>query len=492
MLTVLLIFWPLLAACILFALKPHQVKTWALAAALAEFVISLIVLLQFDISSKAQFVVNQSWITSLGINFYAGIDGITLLLVLLTTLLTPLIILSSFRQNYDNSASFYGLVLFMEMALIGVFCALDGFLFYIFWEMALVPIYFICLRWGGVNRGPVTLKFFIYTLAGSLIMLIGMIYLYLQTPGEHTFAIQALYTAGQGLPAYEQGIIFWAFFVAFAIKMPVFPFHTWQPDTYNTAPTPGTMLLSGIMLKMGIYGIIRWLIPLVPDGVERWGSSALTLSVIGIVYASFLAIIQKDLKRLIAYSSIAHVGLIAAGIFTMNKIGIQGAMIQMVSHGIVIVGLFYVIDIILSRTSTQEIASLGGIRISAPKFAGAFIIILLGSIALPLTSGFVGEFLLINAVFDYNFVSGTFAALTMIWSATYMLRSFQSTMLGDTNAVTTGFPDLDTHEKTVLYPIVILVILIGIFPTPLLKVSEVAVDNVLSIISNYQAMKINP
>lgn len=487
MLTLLLIFWPLLASFVFFAIKPHEAKRWALTAAVIELAISLVVVILFNASASAQFVVNYPWIQSLGINFYLGIDGISLLLVLLTTVLTPLIILSSFKHQYDNEASFYGLVLFMEMALLGVFCALDGFLFYIFWEMALIPIYFICLRWGGVNRGPVTLKFFIYTLAGSLVMLIGLIYLYFQTPGQHSFSIEALYAAGQSLPAAEQGIIFWALFLAFAVKMPVFPFHTWQPDTYHTAPSPGTMLLSGIMLKMGIYGVIRWLIPVVPDGVERWGSTAITLSVIGIVYASLLAIIQKDLKRLIAYSSIAHVGLIAAGIFTMNKIGIQGAMIQMVSHGIVIVGLFFVIDIIIARTSTQEIASLGGIRTVAPRFNTAFIVILLGSVALPLTSGFVGEFLLINAVFQYNYVSGAFAALTMILGAVYMLRSFQLTMLGESNAVTKNFPDLDRQEKWVLYPIVIMVVLIGIYPAPLLKISDVAVDNLLTIISNYQA-----
>ena len=487
MLTVVLIFWPLLAILALFAIKPHQAKTWALVASLIELLICLLIAVQFDSSSATQFEINHPWIVSLGINFYVGIDGITLLLILLTTFLTPLIILSSFKQTYENAASFYGLVLFMEMALVGVFCALDGFLFYIFWEMALIPIYFICLRWGGVNRGPVTLKFFIYTLAGSLIMLVGFIYLYFQTPGNHSFAIAELYRAGQNLPAYEQGVIFWAMFLAFAVKMPVFPFHTWQPDTYHTAPSPGTMLLSGIMLKMGIYGVIRWLIPLVPEGVDRWGTSALTLSIIGIVYASFLAIIQKDLKRLIAYSSIAHVGLIAAGIFTLNRIGLQGAMIQMVSHGLVIVGLFYIIDIIISRTATQEIASLGGIRNSAPRFTAVFVIILLAGVALPLTSGFVGEFLLINAVFQYNWVSGSFAALTMILGAVYMLRSFQFTMLGESNPSTTGFQDLDRQEKLVLYPIAVLVILIGIYPAPLLKVSEVAVDNLLNIITNYQA-----
>ncbi len=487
MLTLFLIFWPLVATIVLFILRPDEAKRWALAASLLEMVLCLVMAFAFDPSATAQFVVDQPWIASLGINFHVGIDGITLLLILLTTVLTPLIILSSFKQNYENAPSFYGLVLFMEMALVGVFCALDGFLFYSFWEMALIPIYFICLRWGGVNRGPVTLKFFIYTLTGSLIMLVGLLYLYYHTPGDHSFDIKALYAAGQDLPAVEQGIIFWALFAAFAVKMPIFPFHTWQPDTYHTAPTPGTMLLSGIMLKMGIYGVIRWLIPMVPDGVEKWGSTALTLSVIGIVYASLLAILQKDLKRLIAYSSIAHVGLIAAGIFTLNKIGLQGAMVQMVSHGIVIVGLFYIIDIIIARTATQEIASLGGIRLSAPKFNTVFIVILLGSIALPLTSGFVGEFLLINAVFQYHFLTGGFAALTMIFGAIYMLRSFQMTMLGENNAVTKGFPDLDRHEKWVLYPIVIMVALIGIFPAPLLKISEVAVDDLLSIITNYQA-----
>ena len=489
MLTSLLIFWPFFAALVVFALNNNAARMWALYASIIEFVFCLFVTFQFDASSSAQFVLNYPWVASLGINFYVGVDGISLLLVILTTLLTPFIILSSFKQNYDNIKSFYALILIMEMSLVGVFVALDGFLFYIFWEMALIPIYFICLRWGGVNRGSVTLKFFIYTLAGSLVMLVGLIFLYYQTPGEHTFSIEALYAAGRALPAYEQGLIFWAMFLAFAIKMPVFPFHTWQPDTYQTAPTQGTMLLSGIMLKMGIFGVIRWLLPVVPQGVNQWASTAIVLSVIGIVYASCIAIVQKDLKRLIAYSSIAHVGLIAAGLFTLNKIGMQGAMIQMISHGIVIVGLFFIIDIIFSRTNTQEIASLGGIRNSAPLFTTAFVIIMLGSVALPLTSGFVGEFLLISSVFQYNAIIGAVGGLTMILGAVYMLRSFQQTMLGEVNAKTKDFLDLDRNEKLVLYPIAILIILIGIYPAPLLKISEAAVDNLYSIIANYQAVK---
>jgi len=489
MLTAVLIFWPLAAALIGLALKSTQVKIWALIASVIELIVSLVVAFQFEPTATAQFEINVPWITSLGINFHVAIDGISLLLVLLTTVLTPFIILSSFKYNYDKGNSFYGLILFMEMSLIGVFVALDGFLFYIFWEMALIPIYFICLRWGGVNRGAVTLKFFIYTLAGSLMMLVGFIYLYYQTPDLHSFDITALYEAGRQLPVYEQGLIFWAIFVAFAVKMPVFPFHTWQPDTYNTAPTQGTMLLSAIMLKMGIYGVIRWLVPVVPAGVATWGETALILSVIGIVYASCLAIVQKHLKRLIAYSSIAHVGLIAAGIFTLEKIGLQGAMIQMVSHGIVIFALFYIIDIIIARTSTQEISSLGGIRNVAPIFTTVFVIVLLASVALPLTSSFVGEFLLINSVFQYNMIIGAVAGLTMILGAVYMLRSFQQTMLGESNTVTKGFLDLDTIEKVVLYPIVIMIIIIGVYPAPLLKISEAAVDNLQMMLTNYQALK---
>jgi NADH-quinone oxidoreductase subunit M len=485
--TAILLFWPLVAALITLALDAKQTKVWALAASLVEMFISLYVAFSFNPTSAVQYEINQPWIASLGINFHVGIDGISLLLVLLTTVLTPFIILSAFKNTIEKPNSYFALILFMEMALVGVFVALDGFLFYIFWEMALIPIYFICLRWGGFNRGPVTLKFFIYTLAGSLIMLIGFIYLYYQTPGAHSFDLKALYSAGQNLPPYEQGLIFWAIFAAFAVKMPVFPFHTWQPDTYHTAPTQGTMLLSGIMLKMGIYGVIRWLIPVVPAGVAAWGQTALVLSVIGIVYASCLAIIQKDLKRLIAYSSIAHVGLIAAGIFSMNKLGLQGAMIQMVSHGIVIVGLFYIIDIIISRTSTQEIASLGGIRNTAPIFTTTFVVIMLGSVALPLTSGFVGEFLLINSVFQYNYVIGSVAGLTVILGAVYMLRSFQATVLGETNSVTSKFADIDTTEKLVLFPIVLMIIIIGIYPAPLLKISEVAVNDLYNIITNYQA-----
>jgi NADH-quinone oxidoreductase subunit M len=487
MLTVFLIFWPLLAALIVFALK-QQARMIALIASVIELAVALAVAFLFVPDDSVQFAINLPWIQSIGVSFNVGIDGISLLLVLLTTGLVPFIILSSFGNIYQSPQTFYGLILLMQMALVGVFVALDGFLFYLFWEMALIPIYFICLIWGGEDRGRITLKFFIYTLAGSLIMLIGLVYLYFHTPGTHTFEIQALYEAGRSLTPFEQGILFWAFFVAFAIKMPVFPFHTWQPDTYTVSPSQGTMLLSAIMLKMGIYGVIRWLIPVVPLGVEKWALTAIVLSVIGIVYASVIALMQKDFKRLIAYSSIAHVGLISAGLFTLSKIGMQGAMIQMLSHGIVVFALFYIVEIISQRAKTREINQLGGIRHHAPILSSVFLVILLGSIALPFTSGFVGEFLLINSLVQYQFAIGAVAGLTTILGAVYMLRSFQQSMLGETNIVTATISDLTSQEKLVLYPIVVLIVVIGIYPAPLLKISEAAVNNLLTIVSNYLAL----
>lgn len=486
--TLFLIFFPLFVAIVLFALRPANAKVWALAGSLVELMGSLVVAAGFVPSELYQFMIDVPWISSLGLHFAVGIDGIGLVLVLLTTLLVPLIILSSFKASYSDQSTFYGLILIMQMALIGVFTALDGLLFYLFWEVALIPIYFICLIWGGEDRGRITLKFFIYTLAGSLFMLVGLVYLYYQTPSPHTFDIQSLYQAGRALPAATQGLIFWAMFVAFAIKMPVFPFHTWQPDTYTVAPVQGTMLLSGIMLKMGIYGMIRWLIPVVPVGVREWGSTAIVLSILGIIYASCIAIIQKDFKRLIAYSSIAHVGLISAGALTLSTIGVQGAMIQMFSHGIVVFALFYIIEIIFERTDTRAIANLGGIRNVAPILATVFVIVMLGSVALPLTSGFVGEFLLINSLFQYQMWMGSIAGLTIILGALYMLKTFQRSMSGEVKSTLSGFADLTNHEKLVLYPVVILIVLIGIYPMPLLNLSEASVENLLNIYSNLSTL----
>jgi len=479
-LLLLLIFLPLVGA-LATAFSGTAAKHVALASALASLVITAVVVANFTPDASTQFVVNYPWIKHLGISFHAGIDGISIITVLLTNALIPLIILAAYKHEYKNPNAFFALILFMQSGLLLVFTALDAFLFYIGWEAALIPIYFICAIWGGKDRIKVNMKFFVYTIAGSLFMLLGIIYLYLQNPA-HNFDIQAFYNLN--LDRSQQGWIFWAFFVAFAIKMPVFPFHTWQPNTYTQAPASGTMLLSGIMLKMGIYGVIRWLLPIVPMGVQEWGHLAIILSVIGIVYASIIAFMQKDAKRLVAYSSIAHVGLISAGIFALNVQGMQGAMVQMLSHGVNVIGLFFVLDIISSRLKTHKIADLGGIAKQAPKLAIVFLIIVLGTVALPGTNGFIGEFLLLMGVYQYNIWVAVFAGLTIIFGAVYMLRMYQNVMLGSTNDLTIGFTDIKGSEQVVLYIICALIVVMGVYPKPVLHLSEAAVQQLIDQVTH--------
>ncbi|WP_461789201.1 complex I subunit 4 family protein [Pedobacter sp.] len=478
----ILIFLPLAGAIVtaLFA-KQNTAKVAALIFSIFSLAVALGLLFKFIPDASTQFETNFTWIQQLGINFHVGLDGISLVTVLLTNVLTPLIILASFKNEYKNANAFYALILFMQSGLLLVFTAMDAFLFYIGWEAALIPIYFICATWGGKDRIKVNMKFFVYTIAGSLFMLLGIIYLYLQNPANN-FEIAEFYKLQ--LDATQQGWIFWAFFIAFAIKMPIFPFHTWQPDTYTTAPTPGTMLLSGIMLKMGIYGVIRWLLPVVPHGVQDWTGVVMALAVIGIVYAAIIAFRQKDAKRLVAYSSISHVGLIAAGIFTISQQGLQGSMIQMLSHGINVVGLFFVLDIIKSRLETNKVDELGGLAKVAPQLAITFLIILLGTVALPGTNGFIGEFLLLMSVYNYSAWLGAVAGLTIIFGAVYMLRSYQKIMLGETNALTASFKDIAGTEKVVLYTICALIIIIGVYPKPLLQLSDASVQHLLEQINH--------
>ncbi len=482
MVTLLLIIFPLLAATTLLLINGEQAKRTALIFSIIELGIAGYALMNFVRDSSTQFLLDYTWISSLGIHFKIGIDGISMLMVLLTTGLFPLIILSSFNKDYKSPKSFYALMLFMQAGLIGVFVSLDAFLFYVSWEAALIPVYFLSAIWGSENRIKVTLKFFVYTILGSLFMLAGIIYIYLQTPGFHSFDLAVFYNTV--LSSTAQSYLFWAFFLAFAIKMPIFPFHTWQPDTYTESPAPATMLLSGIMLKMGVYGVIRWLVPVVPQGFEQWAWLAITLSIIGIVYASIIAFMQKDMKRLIAYSSIAHVGLIAAGLFVFNAQALQGAMIQMLSHGVNVVALFYIISIIENRTGTREINALGGIANVAPKLAICFTVVMMGSVALPLTNGFVGEFLLLIGVYQYSMIAAAFAGLTIILGAVYMLRMYQKVMLGEANVLTASFHDLKSNEKVVLYITVILVIAMGVYPKMILSISEAPINNLIAFVNN--------
>ncbi|TAH38387.1 MAG: NADH-quinone oxidoreductase subunit M [Bacteroidetes bacterium] len=475
----LLLFFPLLAAiAVLFS--GTRAKHIALGATILEFLISISLVFKFLPDGGTQFVENYWWVQGLGISYHVGMDGISLLLVLLTTFLLPLIILSSFQHKHKNPGLFYFLILVMQSALLGVFVSLDAFLFYVFWELALIPIYLICLVWGGKDRVRITLKFFIYTLFGSLLMLVALIWLWTQTPGNHSFELSSFYALN--IDPANQTWLFWALFLAFAIKIPIFPFHTWQPDTYTDSPTAGTMLLSGIMLKMGIYGLLRWMLPVIPEGVHEWSNIAILLCVIGIVYASLIAWVQKDFKRLIAYSSIAHVGLIAAGVFSLSFQGVHGSVFQMLSHGVNVVGLFFIADIIERRTQTRDLDALGGIRLVAPGFSTYFIIVLLASIALPLTNGFVGEFLLLNGLYQYSTPAAVLAGLTVIFGAVYMLNAYRKIVLGEAAASTQSFTELNTNEKLVLIPIVVLIFWMGIYPDFFLKISEPSVKDLRDII----------
>ncbi|PAW92924.1 NADH-quinone oxidoreductase subunit M [Mucilaginibacter sp. MD40] len=476
----ILIFLPIVAAILTLFFKNEAAKHAALFFSVVELGIVAYFVSGFVPNATVQYVIDTPWIPQMGVYFSAGIDGISMVMVLLTTILVPLIILSTYQHEYKNAKAIYALILFMQAGLLTVFTALDGFLFYVGWEAALIPIYFICALWGGENRIRVNIKFFIYTFAGSLFMLLAIIYLYLQTPNK-VYDVHAFYELSLNMK--QQTWIFWGFFIAFAIKMPVFPFHTWQPDTYTEAPTAGTMMLSGIMLKMGIYGVIRWLIPNAPIGFLKMEYVVLLLSVAGIVYASIIAFKQKDGKRLVAYSSIAHVGLIAAGIFAWSIQGLQGAMIQMVSHGINVVGMFFIWDIISRRLGTRDMSQLGGIAKVAPQFSIAFLIIVLGTVALPLTNGFVGEFLLLKGVYNYTIVFATVAGLTIIFGAVYMLRMYKQVMQGELNELTATFTDIKGSEKLVLGIICALIIVIGVYPQPLLHLSEASVTNLFQTVS---------
>ncbi|HOY47989.1 MAG TPA: NADH-quinone oxidoreductase subunit M [Flavobacteriales bacterium] len=487
MITAALIAFPFLAALMLFLLPANAAKKGALVATLIQAAFTAYVIFLFDINehrsllSNEQFILSENWISTMGIRFFVGLDGLSMLMVILTNFLLPLIVLTTWNREFRNPRLFYFLMLMMQSALVGVFVSLDAFLYYIFWELALIPIYFIVLIWGGENRVKITFKFFIYTLLGSLLMLAAIIWLYLQTT-DRSFGIDAFYALR--LDPVAQRWIFWAFFIAYAIKIPLLPFHSWQPDTYTTAPNAGSMLLSGIMLKMGIYSIFRWILPITPMAVSSYTDVVLIMCVVGIIYASWIAIGQKDLKRLFAWSSIAHVGLITAGIFTLSRTGFQGAMIQMLAHGVNVVGLFFVAEIIQQRTGTNEIAKLGGIRQLAPVFASCFMVITFASVALPLTNGFIGEFLLLSSLYDYSYVFAAFAGLAVIFGAVYMLRAYKTSMLGENPAITV-FADLTISEKLVLFPIVGLIVFFGLFPQFIFNLTDESVKYLLTEISNH-------
>ncbi len=477
LLTLLLL--PLLGSVLVFAWKNPASKYLALGIAFAQMFLTFYMLSGFDfkptVDGVLQYEINYPWSNYIKSNLHFGIDGMSMLMLLLTNILTPLIILSSFNEKPGYRNTFYGLILLMQFGLIGVFTSLDGLLFYIFWEVTLIPIWLIAGIWGQENKKvEFTTRFFVYTFVGSLFMLIGLIYVYNHSA---SFALTDLYNSD--LTSGAQTVIFWFIFFAFAVKLPIFPFHSWQPDTYTYSPTQGSMLLSGIMLKMAVFGLLRWLLPITPEpilGIS--GQIVLVLAIIGIVHGALIAIIQNDSKRLIAYSSLSHVGLMTAGIMasailtmkgTLMIEGGEGALVQAFAHGINVVGLFYCADILYKRFKTRDIRQMGGLAKVAPKFAVLFMVILLGSIALPLTNGFIGEFILIKSIFDYNILAAVIAGTTMIFSSVYLFRFYGKAMFGEGDEeVLANVEDVTGVEFTVLASLVVFVIVLGVYPQPML------------------------
>ena len=482
----LLIFFPLVAGLITFFIKKDSaVKSWSLLSAIITLAISAAGLYYREDAALSGLTYNYEWLRYLGASFSVSLDGLSRVLTFLTAFSFPVIFIATYKNSYSNSNVFYGLMLLAQAGLMGVFVSTDALLFYFFWELALVPVYFLCSRWGGEKRIAATFKFFIYTFTGSLLMLVGIIYVYLQTSptpySDHSFSIQAFH-AVQLMPS-QQNWLFWLFFIAFAIKMPIFPFHTWQPDTYEQSPAAVTMVLSGIMVKMGLFGVLRWVLPIFPDAVARFDNIVICLSIIGILYASLIAMRQDDLKRLVAYSSIAHMGLMSAAIFTGKEIAYNGVMIQMFSHGINVIGLWIVIELIERQLGIRKISQLSGIAQKAPALTIMLVVIAFANIALPLTNAFVGEFMMFSGLFQYNGWFAAAAILSIIFAAVYMLGMVQKVFYGEPNPVTAQMKDLGWNEKLILGVIVVAIFIAGVYPQPFFDISR---DVVAALVTKFK------
>ncbi len=484
----LLLWLPLLIALGCFFIKKESVtKSFALLGSLLVLAIAIVSLSYTSAAFKTYNDVNYIWLSHIGTSFYLSLEGAGRLLALLTAVCFPIIFISTYKNSYKNANAFYGLMMLSQCGLMGVFVAKDALVFYFFWELALIPVYFLCSRWGGEKSIQATFKFFVYTFTGSLLMLTGIIYVYLHTGtrafedgtiAQHSFALQSFYNTT--LTAGEQGWLFWLFFVAFAIKMPVFPFHSWQPDTYDQSPTSVTMVLSGIMVKMGLFGVIRWLIPVFPLAIPKVTTLVMVLCIAGIIYASCIAMVQDNLKKLVAYSSIAHIGLMCAAVFAMNEIALQGVMIQMFNHGINIIGLWIVIDIIEKQTGIKNMSQLGGIAQKAPALTIMLVVIAFANIALPLTNAFVGEFMLFTGVFKYSLWMAVISGTSVILAGVYTLNMLQKVLYGNTNAVTENMKDISLNQKLGLGLIVVMVFIFGIYPQPMIELTKTAVSVLVS------------
>ena len=466
--------------------RREAAKRLALGISIGTFLLSLPLYTRFDKSvATYQFTEHSAWVPTFNINYSIGIDGISLPLILLTTFLTGIIVVAGWKVIQYRVAHYMAAFLFLEGFMIGVFSALDAVLFYTFWEGMLIPMFLIIGIWGGENRVYATIKFFLYTLLGSLLMLVAFLYLY--NVSESTFDIREWHILRIGFT--PQVLLFIAFFTAFAVKVPMVPVHTWLPDAHVEAPTGGSVILAAVMLKMGAYGFLRFSLPILPDASHSLAGVIIALSLIAIVYIALVALAQTDMKKLIAYSSISHMGFVTLGIFIFNANGIEGAIVQMISHGFVSGALFLCVGVLYDRLHSRKLETYGGVAHSMPIFAALMMLFTLANVGLPGTSGFVGELLVIIGVFQENAVFAGIAALTLILGAAYTLRMYKRAIYGKiVNDAVASLKDLEPQEKISLGLIAFFVLLLGVWPFPLLEVMHPAVDLLIeqtSIIKSY-------
>lgn len=487
----ILIFFPLLSAgVLLFVNKKSEttLRDLSVIFSLIEFIISIFLFVYFKPSTyKFQFVEKYHWISSFGASYFLGVDGVSLFLIILTTLLTFLGLISSYKYIKEHVKEFVILILILETFMIGTFVSLDVLLFYLFWEFMLVPMYFIIGMWGTGRRVYSAVKFVLYTLSGSLIMLFGLIYIFIlhfDQTGNFTFNIIELYNTH--IPLNLQILLFIALFLGFAIKIPLFPFHTWLPDAHTEAPTAGSVILAGVLLKFGIYGFFRFAMPLLPQATIIIAPFVIIIGVIGVLYGAFVSIVQKDLKRLVAFSSVSHMGFIMLGLFAMTTISVDGSILQLINHGITTGALFLFVGMLYERMHTRQISDFGGLAKKAPILVSLFMISVMASIGLPGLNGFIGEFLILIGSFRHYMVLTVIATSGVILAAVYLLWMFQRVMFQKiTNPIGENITDLDLREIITVLPLILLMFFIGFYPVPFLSRIDPTVIHFLSFINHH-------